>query len=112
MAYGIIFWGNSSHSQEIFKIQEKIIRIIMNSSKNAFCWQIFKELNTLSIQFQYIFPILLFVNKNKPISNSQLKNISTGQTSNLLPTYSKFGNIPKGCLLLRNYDLQSFTNSH
>jgi hypothetical protein len=26
--YGLIFWGNSSHGVEIFKIQKKVIRII------------------------------------------------------------------------------------
>ena len=41
ISYRIIFWGNSSHSVEIFKIQKRIIRIIMNSSKNASCRQIF-----------------------------------------------------------------------
>ena len=35
ISYGIIFWGNSSHSEEIFKVQK---RIIMNLSKNASCW--------------------------------------------------------------------------
>ena len=65
MSYGIIFWGNSSHSEEIFKIQKRIIRIIMNSSNNASCEQIFKDLNILPVQSQYIFSILLFVTKNK-----------------------------------------------
>jgi len=46
MSYGIIFWGNSSHSEEIFKIQEIIIRIIMNSNKNASCRQLFNLYNT------------------------------------------------------------------
>ena len=35
ISYGIIFWGNSSHSGEIFKFQKRIIKIITNSSKNA-----------------------------------------------------------------------------
>jgi hypothetical protein len=26
--YGLIFWGNSSHSVNIFKIQKNVIRII------------------------------------------------------------------------------------
>jgi len=30
IAYGIIFWGNSSHSNNIFKLQKRAIRIIMN----------------------------------------------------------------------------------
>jgi len=65
ISYEIIFCGNSSHSEEIFKIQKRIIRIIMNSSKNASCRQLLKELNILTIQSQYIFLILLFVIKNK-----------------------------------------------
>jgi len=51
----------------------------MNSSKNAFCRQLFKELYILPIQYQYIFSILLFVTKNKGqfLSNSQVHKINT-----------------------------------
>jgi len=31
--YGIIFWGNSTHSLKIFKIQKRAIRIIMGRSR-------------------------------------------------------------------------------
>jgi hypothetical protein len=61
----------------------------MNSSKNASCQQLFKDLNILSIQSQYIFSIILFVTKNKDqfLSNSQVHKINTGQTSDLyVPT--------------------------
>jgi hypothetical protein len=54
ISHGIIFWGNSSHSEEIFKTLKRIIRTVMNSSKNASCRQLFKELNILPIQSQYI----------------------------------------------------------
>ena len=37
ISYGIVFWGNSSFSEVIFKIQKRIIRIIMNSIWNASC---------------------------------------------------------------------------
>ena len=37
ISYGIVFWGNSSYSEDILKIQKRIIRIIMNSSRNASC---------------------------------------------------------------------------
>jgi len=30
MSYGIIFWGNSSHSSVIFRMQKKVIRIILD----------------------------------------------------------------------------------
>ena len=37
MSYGIIFWGNSHHSNNIFKIQKGIIRIITNTgSRDSF----------------------------------------------------------------------------
>jgi len=57
----------------------------MNSSKNASCWQLFKELHILLIQSQYIFSALSFVTKNKDqfLFNSQVHKINTRQTSNL-----------------------------
>jgi hypothetical protein len=42
ISYGIIFWGTSFCSEEIFKTQKRIIRIVMNSSKNASCRQLFE----------------------------------------------------------------------
>ena len=65
ISYGIIFWGNSSYSDDIFKIQKRIIRIIMNSSRDASCWQLFKGLNILLIQSQNIYSILYLLLKIK-----------------------------------------------
>jgi hypothetical protein len=65
MCYGIIFWGNSSCSEDIFKIRKRIVRLIMNSGKKASCRQLFRELNILPVQSRYILSILLFVAKNK-----------------------------------------------
>ena len=89
ISYGIIFWGNSSYSDDIFKIQKRIFRIIMNSSRNASCRQLFKDLNILPIQSQYIYSILLFVTKNEDqfLYNSQVHKINTRQTFDLyVPT--------------------------
>jgi len=86
VSYRNIFWWNSSHSEEIFKTQK---RIIMNSSKNVSCRQLFKDTNILPIEYQYIFSVILFVIKNKGqfLFNSQVRKINTRQTSNLyLPT--------------------------
>ena len=84
ISFGIIFWGNSSYSEDIFKIQKRIIRIIMNSSKNASCWQLFK-LDILPIQSQYYILNTLFVTKYKDqfLFNSQVHKINRRQTSNL-----------------------------
>jgi hypothetical protein len=85
ISYGIIFWGNSSYSEDIFKIQKRIIRIIVSSGKKASCRQLLRELNILPVQSQYILSIFLFVTKNKDqfISNSQVHTINTRQTLDL-----------------------------
>jgi hypothetical protein len=79
MTYGIIFWGNSPYSIEIFRMQNRIIRIITNSAKSASCHTLFKELNILPLQAQYILSMSMFVIANKKLFtlNSQVHNCNT-----------------------------------
>jgi hypothetical protein len=51
LTYGIIFWGNS----------KRIIRIMTNSTKRALCHGLFKDLDILPLQAQYILSISMFV---------------------------------------------------
>jgi len=67
ITYGIIFWGNSHSSTTIFKIQKRIIRIINNSGRHDSCCKLFKEIQILPLSSQYIFSILVFVNKNREL---------------------------------------------
>jgi len=85
MSYGMIFWGNSHHSVNIFKIQKRIIRIITNSNRNDTRHPLFKQLRILPLPSQYIFSILLFVVTNKKLFqlNSQVHNIHTRYNDNL-----------------------------
>ena len=85
LSYGIIFWGNSSHSFNIFKVQKKAIRIIMNASIKDSCRQLFKILNILPLKSQYIFSLLLFVAKNRDLyeSNSEIHTVNTRYSSDL-----------------------------
>ena len=41
VSYGIIFWGNSSHSRKIFTLQKKIIRIMMGAHPRTSCRKLF-----------------------------------------------------------------------
>jgi hypothetical protein len=79
MSYGLIFWGNSTDSDDIFRIQKRIIRIITNSNKNASCRELFKKLDILPLHSQYIYSILLFITKNKDqfSPNSHIHAINT-----------------------------------
>ena len=62
--YGIILWGNSPISRDIFKIQKRAIRIITNKSRRGSCKHFFKQLQILTLPSQYIFSLLVFVNEN------------------------------------------------
>jgi len=71
LSYGIIFWGNSAYSSNIFKIQKRIIRIIMNGRNRNFCSQLFKKQKILPLKSQYIFSLPLFVAKNRDLYESK-----------------------------------------
>ena len=64
MSYGI-FWGNSHHSINIFKIPKRIIRITTNSNRCDTCRPLFQQLRILPLPSQYIYSLLSFVVTNK-----------------------------------------------
>ena len=55
MTYGLLSWRNSSHSMEVFRLQNKIIRIMMAAKSRDSCRDFFKILGILPIMAQYIF---------------------------------------------------------
>ena len=85
ITYGLIFWGNSSHSISIFKIQKRNIRIITQSHHRASCCDLFKNLNILPLQSQYILSLVKFVvgNLDEFLTNSDIHSLNTRQKSHL-----------------------------
>jgi hypothetical protein len=81
LSYGLIFWRNSSHSEYIFRIHKRTVRVIMGSGRRDSCCQLFRHLYLLPLYSQYIFSLLLFIIKNRHqfLSNSEV----TGYNSNL-----------------------------
>jgi hypothetical protein len=100
MTYGLIFWGNSSHSGNIFKIQKRIIRI-MGARPGDSCMELFKVLKILPLTSQYIFSLALFVANNKSLfkENSEVHNIKTRNNSKSFSTIVSFNNLAEGTLL-------------
>jgi len=102
LSYGIIFWGNSHahHTNSIFKIQKRIIRIITNSSSRDTCRHLFKHLQILSLPSQYIFSLLVFVIKNRDFfqSNSEIHNLNTRYNWNLHLPSTNLTSVQKGVL--------------
>jgi hypothetical protein len=64
ISYSIIFWGNSTYSNTIFKLQERVIRVMMNAGNRESHRELFKKLNFLPLYSQYILSLLLFLVKN------------------------------------------------
>jgi hypothetical protein len=85
ITYRIIFWGNSSYSSHIFRLQKRAVRIITGSRPRDSCRKLFKHFRILPLQSQYILSLLLFVvdNKNLFHVNSEIHSINTRQNSNL-----------------------------
>jgi len=77
MTYGLLFWGNSPDTIKIFRLQKRIIRIMMGCrSRDSFI--------KLLLISQYIFPLLLFMirNKNQFLVNSKIYHADTRQHAN------------------------------
>jgi len=95
MTYGIIFWGSSSYSHNIFKLQKRTIRTMMNVDNRVSCQKLFKKLNILPLHSQYILSLLLFVvkNINEFKYNFDVHSINTRHRADLFPpttTLSKY----------------------
>jgi hypothetical protein len=75
----IIFCGRSAHAKITFKIQKRIIRIITNSHNVDSCQNLFKELQILQLQLQYIFSLLMLIVKNRDCykTNSDVHTCNT-----------------------------------
>jgi hypothetical protein len=84
MNYGILFWGPCTESIKIFKLQKRIIRIMMGYKRNQSCRELFVKLGILPLQSQYILSLLMFLFKNKhqfPV-NTEIHQYATRQQSN------------------------------
>jgi len=84
MTYGIIFWGNPTHSIHVFQLQKRVIRIITDSRPTDSCRQLFKKLGILPLMSQYIFSLLIFIVHNTASFqiNSEIHSINTRYYSN------------------------------
>jgi hypothetical protein len=87
MSYGVIFWGNSSCAKKVFKLQEKIIRIITNTRPRDSCREIFRNIQIMTLYSQNIYSIILFTVNNKHLftTNNGIHKHNTRNNNNLHP---------------------------
>jgi hypothetical protein len=63
MTYGLLFWGHSS-DRRIFRLQKRLIRIMMGCRTDDSSRKLFAVLEILSLPSQYIFFSSFLVIKN------------------------------------------------
>jgi hypothetical protein len=98
MTYGLIYWGNSCHSNLIFRLQKKAIRIFMEIRDRESCRKYFRELKILPLKSQYIYSLSLFVinNRHHFETNSEFHNANTTTEYNLHHPLSHLSVFQKG----------------
>jgi hypothetical protein len=62
MTYGLMFWGNSSHAERVFKLQKRVIRLIKGCGYRDSCTEHFRDMNILPLR-QYIHFLMMYVIK-------------------------------------------------
>jgi len=84
ISYGLSFWGNSPHALKIFRMQKRIIKIMMSFKNKVLCRNPFRRLEILPFVSQYIRLLMLFVVNNKILFtlNSENHTKGTRQSNN------------------------------
>jgi hypothetical protein len=67
MSYGIMFWGNSSQAERVFKLQKRAVRIMKGCGLRDSCREHFKDMYIFPLRSQYIYSLMMFIIKNKGI---------------------------------------------
>jgi hypothetical protein len=82
--YGVIFWGTSSHSFNIFRLQKRMVRILMEARPRDSRRTFFKTLKILPLASQYMLSLALFMVTNKTLfrQNFEIRNFNTSNNSN------------------------------
>jgi len=81
MSYWLILWGNSTHGYYIFKLQKRIISIIVGPIFRVSLRELFKILKILPSQYIFSFGMFVVNNKGLIMENSELFNIKTRKNS-------------------------------
>jgi hypothetical protein len=67
MSYGIMFWGNSSHAERVFKLQKRAVRIMKGCGSRESCRGHFRDMCIFPLRTQYIYTLMMFAVKNRGI---------------------------------------------
>ena len=92
LRFGIIFWGQSKVSKQVFILQKKTLRLLAGARPREACRKIFKQLSLLPLPCLYIYELLTFVKRNSYqfIQHTDVHAHNTRNKTNLVvPTHNK-----------------------
>jgi hypothetical protein len=64
LRYGVIFWGGDPESKGIFKLQQRVIRLMSNAKRYASSRELFEALKILPVPCLYISEIVCYMKIN------------------------------------------------
>ena len=60
LGYRIMFWDGDGKSAKIFRLQKKVIRLIIGVQKRESCKRLFREFKILTLVSMYVLEVLCF----------------------------------------------------
>jgi hypothetical protein len=96
ISFGIIFGGNQPHSEKIFKLQKRVIRIITHSRIRDSCRELFKRLEILPLYTKHFLSVYVYSKKQTFTTNIQIHTVNTWFKTNLHPPIANLTKFQKG----------------
>lgn len=93
LSYGLIFWGNSSHTRRVFVIQKKIVRTMAGLAPLAHCRESFIGMGILTLPSLYIYMLILYIKDRESLlaRNSDFHDHDTRSGHELRLPFSRLG---------------------
>jgi hypothetical protein len=106
LEYGIAFWGNSTKSVKVFKLQKRVIRLTTGNNVRTSCRPLLPMLGIMTLPSQYIFSLMRFLSRNLEFStfNSTIHNYNIYQKGLHYESVGVFNKLPHNIteLILHN----------
>ena len=98
LQYGIIFWGNSTHAHQVFKLQNRVVRVMSGVGPRSSCRILFRKFNNLPIACQYILSLMLFIVDNQKdfLTNAYVHGLDTRNKNHLYLPVASLSCVEKG----------------
>jgi hypothetical protein len=83
-SYNKMSWGHFTSSRRVFRLQKRIIRIVMGCRSRDLCRKLFIKLKIFPLPSLYMLSLFLFVIKNEELftTNNEIHSICTRQHLN------------------------------